>query len=167
MKMASQNKSQLSKEIVQKVYDPNLLKADHIAFSDDSTKLDKDERSLLIHAVLANNLGLVMYLVEQGSIINQQDKLGWAALHYAAQAYLVSILDYLLTKQPDIEIQDLYGNTPLWRATFNSNGRGDAIKSLLRAGANPYLKNYAGISSYDLATTIANYDIKPFFAGLG
>ncbi|MDQ1086662.1 ankyrin repeat protein [Siphonobacter sp. BAB-5404] len=62
-----------------------------------------------------------------------------------------------------IDLQDKYGNTPLWRATFESKGREDLIRPLLQAGANPYVKNHSGISPYDLALAIANYDVKSFF----
>ncbi len=85
-------------------------------------------------------------------------------MHYAAQGYQASILEALLAVHPVIDLQDKYGNTPLWRATFDSKGVGDLIKLLLQAGANPHIKNHSGISPYNLALTIANYDVKPFFA---
>ena len=163
--MAVDRKNRLSYDVISTVYASDLLQSDLTAFSGLITSTDKDERTLLMHAVLAKNLELVSWLVGKGALVEHRDKLGWSALHYAAQGHQASILEVLLSVHPDIDLQDQYGNTPLWRATFDSKGEGDLIELLLRAGANPHVKNHSGISPYDLALTIANYDVKPFFAG--
>jgi ankyrin repeat protein len=40
----------------------------------------------------------------------------------------------------DVSAQDIPGNTPLWRAVFDSRGRGQMIQQLLSAGADKALK---------------------------
>ncbi|GAB3745317.1 ankyrin repeat domain-containing protein [Spirosoma pomorum] len=157
-------KDRLSNDVVSGVYALDLSKSDFTAFAEFILLTDKDGRTLLIHAVLAKHLALVSWLTANAANIEHSDKLGWTALHYAAQGHQASILEVLLSVHPAVDLQDEYGNTPLWRATFDSRGVGDLIKLLLQAGANPYLKNHLGISPYDLALTIANYDVKPFFA---
>ena len=59
------------------------------------------------------------------------------------------------------EVKDSFGNTPLFRAVFNSKGEGDIIKLLLVAGANPDSEH--GVSPRASASTIGNYDVKQFF----
>jgi uncharacterized protein len=65
-----------------------------------------------------------------------------------------------------VDPRDSYGNTPLFRAVFNSSGNGDVIKLLRGAGADPYAKNASGISPLKLARTISNYDVRQFFCDL-
>lgn len=71
----------------------------------------------------------------------------------------------LLEAGARVDSVDNYGNTPLWRAVFGSCGRGDMIQLLLAAGANPHAKNLSGVSPFDLASSIGNYDVKQFFEG--
>ncbi len=161
--MIVNTKNQLSNNVISIVYHQHLVQSDFIALDEKLIQIDKEERTLLIHAVLAKNMDLVSRFISKGAKVEHSDKIGWTSLHYAAQGNLSTILEALLSVHPAVDIQDKYGNTPLWRATFDSRGIGDSIKLLLKAGANPHLKNYSGISPYDLALTIANYDVKPFF----
>ena len=55
---------------------------------------------------------------------------------------------------------DVYGNTALWRAAFESRGQGAMLKLLLAHGANPDQPNHSGMSPRQLAETIANFDVK-------
>jgi ankyrin repeat protein len=68
----------------------------------------------------------------------------------------------LLAHGAVVDIQDAHGNTPLWRAVFESKNRGEVIEILLASGADKNLKNNYGISPLDLAGTIANYDAMQF-----
>ena len=61
-----------------------------------------------------------------------------------------------------VDAQDTRGNTPLWRAVFESRGRGDTIQALLAAGANPDLPNQSGVTPGQLAERIANLDVAQF-----
>jgi uncharacterized protein len=61
---------------------------------------------------------------------------------------------------------DRHGNTPLFRAVFESNGRGEIVKMLRAAGANPERENIHGVSPAQLARTIANYDVAQYFCDL-
>jgi ankyrin repeat protein len=70
----------------------------------------------------------------------------------------------LLERGASVDSRDAHGNTPLWRAVFESKNRGEVIKLLLAFGADRDLKNDHGISPLDLARTIANYDATQFFS---
>lgn len=125
--------------------------------------IDKAGRSLLITAVIEKNMDIVQYLVDNGADINIRDFIGFTALHYAAQNYSVEMCRFLLENDAEVNIKDEHGNTPLFRAVFSSEGRGDVIKTLLLYGADKNLKNNYNVSAIDLANTIDNYDIKRFF----
>jgi ankyrin repeat protein len=117
----------------------------------------------LIHATIDAKDDFVRRLVEAGADPNKQDKLGNSALHYAAQNFAVTAAKTLIAAGAKIDIVDLHGNTPLWRAVFNSRGRGDVIKQLLAAGADRNHINKSGKTPVNLAQTISNYDMKQFF----
>ena len=126
-------------------------------------QLDKDKRTAIFHAILAASKEVVVQLLIDNPDLNWHDSKGWYPLHYAAQQYLVEIATLLIEAGADLEVKDDYGNTPLWRATFSSNGKGDIIELLLAKGADPNNENSIGISPLKLANTIANYDVKQYY----
>lgn len=127
--MVVSKKNRLSNDAISRVYDLALAQSDLTAFDEFLALTDKDGRTLLIHAVLAENLDLVSWLIAKGEQIEHSDKLGWTALHYAAQRHQASILEVLLSVRPVVDLQDQYGNTPLWRATFDSKGKETRLSS--------------------------------------
>jgi ankyrin repeat protein len=74
----------------------------------------------------------------------------------------VGIAEKLLRSGVVVDATDAHGNTPLFAATFDSKGRGDMIKLLLKAGADKNHRNKHGVSPASLASTIANYDVARF-----
>ena len=73
------------------------------------------------------------------------------------------IIQLLISNNAKIDIKDYYGNTPLFKAVFFSQGDTEIIKMLLSAGADPDLKNNAGVSPRQLAKTIASFDVSDVF----
>ena len=61
---------------------------------------------------------------------------------------------------------NVFGNSALFIAVFNSLGRGDMIALLRERGADPRLANNSGQTPVGLARLIANYDVARFFADL-
>ena len=78
------------------------------------------KRIELIEAVLDSNINQVEVLISQGTNLNEQDINGYTALHYAAQNYHLDIAKILLKNHANVDICDQYGNTPLFKAVFNS-----------------------------------------------
>lgn len=70
------------------------------------------------------------------------------------------VASVLIAKGALVDLKDGHGNTPLSKAVFNSRGRGDLIKLLLDAGADPDSENTYGMSPRGLAEMIANFDVK-------
>ena len=124
---------------------------------------DKDKRTPIFHAILAVSKEAIVQLSTDNPDLNGHDSKGWYPLHYAVQQYLVEIAALLIKAGADLEVKDTYGNTPLWRATFSSNGKGDMIKLLLANGADANNENSSGINPLKLANTIANYNITQYY----
>jgi ankyrin repeat protein len=70
----------------------------------------------------------------------------------------------LLAAGVTVDVPDTYGNTTLGRAVFESRGRGAMLQLLLAHGANPDQANHSGVSPRQLVETIANFNVKQFFA---
>ena len=60
-------------------------------------------------------------------------------LHFAAQQHHVEVAQALLGAGAVVDATDKHGNTPLWKAVFASQGRGELIALLREAGADPNL----------------------------
>ena len=84
--------------------------------------------------------------------------------HFAVQECNYEIVKLFLESGATVDIEDSYGNTPLGRALFNVRDQegGKVIKLLLKYGANKYKKNKSDVSPYDLAKTVANYDLMQY-----
>jgi ankyrin repeat protein len=94
------------------------------------------------------------------------DDEGWTPLHFAAQSNSAEIAELLLNAGASLAPRDTHGNTLLFKAVFNSRGKGDVIRLLRARGANPYATNKHGVSPLKLARTIANFDVRQFFVDL-
>ena len=132
----------------------------------DRPGLDRYGRNELMSCVIDNDLSQVKAILKTAVDVNLQDDNGWTALHFAAQAFNEELIVYLLKKKADPNVQNGYGNTPLWVALFNCQGQKTKVfDAFLKHGANPQLKNYSGSSPLDLAETVANFDLKQYFPG--
>ncbi len=125
-------------------------------------QLDSDGRTPLMHAVIDRNHDLAVLLLKWKANPNIQEKGSWTALHFAAQECETRMVRLLLENGAEVDAKDEYGNTPLWRAVFNSEGRGEVIRLLLSHGADKDISNNHGITPSGLAETIANYDVAQF-----
>ena len=126
--------------------------------------LDSSGRSVLSFVVNYGDVAMLQWLLTKGPALDQQDRNGWTALHFAAQAYTVEMAALLLAAGATVDVPDAYGNTPLWRAAFESRGRGAMLQLLFAHGANPDQPNDSGMTPRQLAENIANFDVKQFFA---
>ena len=99
------------------------------------------------------------WLLSKSANINHQDRNGWSALYSAVQAKHLDVVLYLLDAGASIDLKDNYGNTPLWRATFDARGQYDFVKLLVAKGANPNSKNNADRSPVDFALQIKDAEL--------
>jgi uncharacterized protein len=108
----------------------------------------------------------VARLLAAGLDPNLGDKNGFVPLHFAAQNWHPDVAGLLLAGGAEVDARNRYGNTALWTAVFNSNGRGELIDLLRAAGADPHAVNRAGKTPVGLARLIANHDVRQYFADL-
>ncbi len=131
------------------------------------SNLDQSGRSELHYVAVdvpkENQEKEVNRLLDEGCDPNTQDKMGWTALHFAAQEWSLPVARVLLARGAKIDLKDSFGNTPLARAVMSSKGRGELITLFLENGAGRDVENNHGHSPLSMAETIANYDIKQFF----
>lgn len=118
--------------------------------------LDGEGRTPLIHAAFKGKKRIVSWLLINGANIDHQDRNGWSALHFAVQERNVEMVKHLLERRASVHLRDLYGNTALWRATFDATGTYDLVRLLLSHKADPNQKNEAKRSPLDLAVQIGD-----------
>lgn len=123
---------------------------------------DKVGRTPLIYATIDNKLDLVRMLINNDVDVNIFDKLGFTPLHYAAQNYCLELAKVLISNFANVNAKDIHGNTPLFKAVFNSQGHGELIELLITNGADKDLTNNYGVSPYQLAQNITNFNVIQF-----
>jgi uncharacterized protein len=84
-------------------------------------------------------------LLAAGADASTKDKCGWTPLHAVAQSYAVDVAVLLIQHGAGVDAHDEHGNSPLWRAGFESRGRGEMIALLRCSGADPELQNFHGV----------------------
>lgn len=115
---------------------------------------DEDGRTALMHAVLDSdpNRSFIRYLLEQGAAPDIADaNQRWTALHFAAQAQDADVVAMLIEAGSRVDSQDVFGNTPLWRAVMAPHPNPAIIELLVSAGADPSKSNSHGVSPITLA----------------
>lgn len=119
-----------------------LLKAPKIKVESRSAQ---DESPLMLAAI--NGLTEVCkQLIAADADVN---KPGWTPLHYAATKGHLDIMDLLLENNAFIDAESPNGTTPLMMAS--QYGTPEAVKLLLKAGADPLVKNSLGMMALDFA----------------
>jgi len=118
--------------------------------------LDGEGRTPLIHAVFAGKNEIVSATLAAGANINHQDRNGWTPLHFAVQEKRRELVEYLLAHGALTDLKDGYGNTALWRATFDAQGDYGLVRLLVSHNADPNSKNNSGVSPLDFAIQVAD-----------
>ena len=98
----------------------------------------------LMHASARGDLDLVKRLVARRAQVNQP---GWTALHYAAGNGHLAVVEFLLEEGAYIDAQSPNGTTPMMLAARQE--RATVAKYLVEQGADPTLRNQAGLDAAD------------------
>jgi uncharacterized protein len=132
----------------------------------DRPGVDRYGRTPLHNAIIDGQTAAALALIQAGSNLDAQDDDGWTPLHFAVRAGSAELVGALLAAGAGPDLADAHGNTPLSTAAFRSRGRGELIALLRAHGADPWYVNHHGVSPISLARTIANFDVRQFFADL-
>ena len=104
----------------------------------------------------------VLRLLELGADIDVRNYKGKTALHCAAKAGFLSVIDLLIEKGATIDAPDNNGETPLFEAIRSTIKDGEkqraAIEALLAKGADPNLKNGKGLTPLQIAKRMRRTD---------
>ena len=89
--------------------------------------------------------------LKEGHGINDKDEYGSTALHYCSQYGAIDAVEYLISNGAKIDILDAEGRTPLIEGiSAAENFR--VTQLLLKAGANPNIKDKYGITALGKCT---------------
>eukprot|EP01121_Diplochlamys_sp_Union-15-3_P022080 TRINITY_DN9295_c0_g1_i1.p1 TRINITY_DN9295_c0_g1~~TRINITY_DN9295_c0_g1_i1.p1 ORF type:complete len:159 (-),score=38.22 TRINITY_DN9295_c0_g1_i1:31-507(-) len=111
-----------------------------------------DAKTALFLAAKAGHEEDIRELLKLQLDLNSRDELGNTALHYAAGAGHVLVVQHL-TKSGKVNVnaQNNVGDTPLHKVAFKNPKRVvDVINLLISAGANIQLANKEGLVPYDV-----------------
>ena len=110
----------------------------------------------LMCTINAENIDTVTLLLKNHADVNAVDDQQSTCLHLAAaKDESRSMTQILLRSNPDIEITDAIGLTPLFLAAFNGND--GLVRQLLKAGAKPEAKEPDGFNALHYACMLANH----------
>ncbi|MBM6888571.1 ankyrin repeat domain-containing protein, partial [Pseudoflavonifractor phocaeensis] len=117
-------------------------------------------RTELAYAILDHKTQFALQLVKECPEVNERDRGGYSYLYFAAQACEVEVVDALLKRGADPNIETVSGATPLGAALFASQQYSverayQIVVLLLAAGADPDHKNDNGISIRRLSQLLA------------
>ncbi|SDM36754.1 hypothetical protein SAMN05428957_10540 [Oryzisolibacter propanilivorax] len=116
----------------------------------------KGETALMM-AALRGRMDIARALITRGADVNQE---GWAPLHYAASSTADSATDMtalLLEHHAYIDATSPNGTTPLMMAV--RYGKSDVALQLVRAGADPAVRNERGLGALEFARQAGRDDM--------
>jgi len=128
----------------------------------DINATDKGGLTALMIAILAEDAdpATVEFLIARGADVNVRDRAQrLTALHFAARDQKLAIVRVLLAHGAEVDPQDIFGDTPLWRCVMNSSRNIEIVKELLAKGADPNKKNKSGVSAIDIAVKFGEEDV--------
>jgi len=143
--------------------DVDVLATDHRGNTPILNLLGKDAKFLSLDTV---DFQIAMKgLLDKGADVNARNQDGLSPLHICLQRSHIVFFDIVTHKNIDPNVRDALGNTPLhyctreWRVDrgnplCNQDANTFAV-ALLRAGADPTLKNNRGASPLDLVSSTA------------
>ena len=111
---------------------------------------DDHDRTVLMRAAEAGNLMVVARLLDLGADPELVDPRGTTALHLAAITGDDGVVEILINAGATVDVVDQHMRTPLWHAAAHHFPDSAVVEMLLRAGANPKLRDHNGVSPDDL-----------------
>lgn len=111
---------------------------------------DDHDRTVLMRAAEAGNLMVVARLLDLGADPDLMDPHGTTALHLAAVTGDDGVVEILINAGAIVDKLDNKDRTPLWYATAHHLPESTVVEVLLRAGANPKLRDHNGVSPEDM-----------------
>lgn len=122
--------------------------------ADDISATGDNGQTVLQEAIASRRPDLAMWLVGQGVDLENRDRSGYTALHYALEYQFHALVERLIHAGADVGAPNKHGNAALWTAVMNARGDYALVDLLLAQGADPDARNRVGKSPLDLAITL-------------
>jgi uncharacterized protein len=122
--------------------------------------INESGKNMLISAVEYDKFDVAKLLIERGCDIDHQDNEGNTALHCVAKLYTSpKYAELLVNNHASLDLENEYGNEPLWDAVFNAckaanDGENSLVEYLVKQGADAKHKNRHGKSPLDFVSNI-------------
>lgn len=98
----------------------------------DINQVNEYGQNLLHEAVTSRNVEFVNELIKRHIELNHKDANFQTPLHYAAYHKTLEIAETILIYGGSLNVEDKYGNQPLWTAVFNARGNYELVLIFLR-----------------------------------
>lgn len=108
------------------------------------------DQTALMCAVTDHNLLVLAHLLSAGADPLLRDVIQRTALHHAAIAGNDAAAELLVAAGAEVDAVDNDGRTPLWHAAALNLPDSAVVDVLLRAGADPKIRDARGVSAEDL-----------------
>jgi ankyrin repeat protein len=125
----------------------------------DINLIDEDGQNLLHEAVSFNNTLLGKELITRKINVNHKDGNSQTPLHYIANKKETELALLILNGGGDLNIEDKYGNQPLWTAVFNARGDYKIVKQFMNFSPDINHKNRNDKSPLDFAQQISDQSL--------
>jgi uncharacterized protein len=117
----------------------------------DINVFDVTGMSLLHTAISSRQPEIALDLIKRSIDVNLQDKNLQTGLHYLGFYPYYPVAEAILQHGGNVEIQDKYGNRPLWYAVMRANGEYNFVRLLLKYKATPNSINKVGKTPISVA----------------
>jgi len=114
-------------------------------------------QNLLHEAIASKKYSIAEKLISLGIDVNHQDNNGQTPLHYSAIHGDRKVAKIILENRGMLDIEDKYGNEPLWHAVFNARGKYDMVNLFMSGIPDVNHKNKNGKSPLDFARQIKDH----------
>jgi ankyrin repeat protein len=120
------------------------------------------------HAAQSGFLDVVKLLHERGANLNLGAPDGWRPLHIACSRKHFEVIQYLTSQHVELDpiCKASKGYTPLHMLVMSKSPHLDAIKHMLRIGANPNVKNTNGMTALHLAAYMNRAEVAEVLVGV-
>ncbi len=118
-------------------------------------------------AALDGDTKRVSALIESGVDVNARTESGSYALNGAAAANEIEIIEMLLARGADPNVQNGEGDTPLICATKYAGGSAATVRILVEAGTDMSIKDDKGMTALDHAKAQGEQEAIVLLAGSG
>jgi len=110
---------------------------------------DEDGDSFLHLAIDEKNVDMVKYLISRGADVNVQNNEGVTCVHYLVEGFVFEVLIAYVYYTGSIACGDNSAKFSDFLDDINFQVYVEISKLLVSAGANPYIKNFEGVSVVD------------------